>query len=118
MKFIFFLILTLCFGGLHAQTCAIRLIDSLCPQLDENSGLILLNDNFLTLNDSGGDPKIYVIDTVSGCINRTVVVANVVNHDWEALTMDTDYIYIGDFGNNSGTRTNLQMLDSSHKRNF
>jgi len=109
MKVLFIIFLSLSFGSFYSQTCAVRLVDSLCGQLDENSGLIHLNGDFITLNDSGGEPKLYTIDTTSGCIDGFVVIANVINHDWEALTMDADYIYIGDFGNNSGTRTDLQI---------
>jgi hypothetical protein len=35
---------------------------------------------------------------------------NTVNTDWEDLAQDSLYIYIGDFGNNSGNRTDLHVL--------
>ena len=35
------------------------------------------------------------------------------NTDWEAITQDQDFIYIGDIGNNSGDRTDLNVLKIS-----
>jgi hypothetical protein len=75
----------------------------------ETSGLIFLNDKVITHNDSGTDPKLYEIDTITGNISRTVVVNNATNTDWEDMCMDANYIYIGDFGNNAGARTDLKI---------
>jgi hypothetical protein len=38
-----------------------------------------------------------------------VRINNVVNNDWEEIAADSTHIYIGDFGNNSGTRQNLMI---------
>lgn len=77
-------------------------------QLAENSGLFIYNDTLWTHNDSGGQPLLYAIDTL-GQILRQVVVANASNIDWEAITTDSTFGYIGDIGNNSGTRQNLRI---------
>jgi hypothetical protein len=77
--------------------------------LIETSGLFFLNGKIITHNDSGSDPKLYEIDTLTGDISRTVVVGNATNIDWEDVCTDTDYIYIGDFGNNAGARTDLKL---------
>lgn len=40
----------------------------------------------------------------------------VVNHDWEEISQDSSYLYIGDFGNNySGNRTDLHILKIEKK---
>jgi len=81
---------------------------SLPDALQETSGLVFTDDKLWTHNDSGGEPAIYHIDTLSGQVRQTVVVTNTVNTDWEAITADNQYIYVGDFGNNrSGNRQDL-----------
>jgi hypothetical protein len=82
---------------------------NLPTQIKETSGLILLNQQLVTHNDSGGEPELYEIDSLTGAITRTVVVSNATNQDWEEICLDDSYIYIGDFGNNNGSRTNLMV---------
>lgn len=73
----------------------------------ETSGLLFHQDALVTHNDSGNDPNLFVLDTVSLEITRTVTISNAENVDWEDLAQDDEYIYIGDIGNNQGTRTDL-----------
>ena len=77
------------------------------PSLSENSGLIFYGGKLITHNDSGNDPVLFEIDTVSLAVTRTVEITNAENIDWEDITQDDQYIYIGDIGNNLGTRTDL-----------
>ncbi|MDC6388655.1 hypothetical protein PP182_08170 [Maribacter sp. PR1] len=77
--------------------------------ISESSGLLFFNDRLITHNDSGNEAILYEIDTTSLTIVRQVTVINVENKDWEALTQDETHIYIGDFGNNVGTRTDLSI---------
>ena len=77
--------------------------------LDENSGLLYLKDHLFTFNDSGGSPEIYVLNPKTGDIKNTISVTNAINIDWEAITTDGEYIYIGDVGNNRGDRENLAI---------
>ncbi len=76
----------------------------------ESSGLIYTNDGLWTHNDSGNDPILYLLDTLSFEIKRQVVIGNVENEDWEELASDGVYFYIGDFGNNKGDRKDLKVL--------
>ncbi len=81
--------------------------------LIETSGLIHWNNGIWTHNDSD-DKNIYSLDTVSGAILRSVELTGTVNTDWEEISEDRDFIYIGDFGNNySGNRTDLKILKVS-----
>jgi len=90
--------------------CQVLTLETNLPsQIKETSGLILLNQQLITHNDSGGEPELYEIDSLTGAITRTVVVANATNRDWEEICLDANYIYIGDFGNNNGSRTNLMV---------
>jgi hypothetical protein len=109
-KKIFIILFALANISTFGQVANTRSIHNLCLDLGETSGLIWVNGEWVTHNDSGGEPKLLVVDTTSGCVTREVVLKNVTNVDWEAITLDDDFIYIGDFGNNSGNRTNLKVL--------
>lgn len=85
------------------------LVQPLNNNISESSGLIILDGRFITHNDSGGEAVLYEIDTLSGNIARTVTVSGVENTDWEDIAADENYIYIGDFGNNAGNRTDLRI---------
>jgi len=75
--------------------------------LEETSGLIFYSDELWTINDSGNDAILYKLDTAAGNIIQEITINNAVNTDWESLAQDEQYIYIGDFGNNSGNRDDL-----------
>lgn len=78
--------------------------------ISETSALLFVEGFLWTINDGGHLPYLYKIDPVNGTLLDSVFVSNAVNNDWEALTSDGIYIYIGDFGNNYGDRTDLQIL--------
>ena len=77
--------------------------------LSETSGLIFWNDNFWTHNDNL-DTNIYMLDTLYGRIVQTYPLSGIENRDWEEISQDEEYVYIGDFGNNSGNRRDLRIL--------
>lgn len=77
------------------------------PRISENSGLIYFNNLFWTFNDSGGENEFYSFDSVHSDILQKFIVANASNIDWEDITQDDKFIYIGDFGNNFGNRKDL-----------
>ncbi len=79
------------------------------PLLDENSGIVFCNNKLWTHNDSGNDNKIFRIDSVTNTVFQTVTITNATNVDWEDITESDDYLFIGDFGNNNGNRTNLRI---------
>lgn len=70
----------------------------------ETSGLIFWNDSYWTHNDSEGSAAIFRLDTLTGSLMQRVAVKNATNIDWEDITHDDSYIYIGDIGNNLGSR--------------
>lgn len=81
----------------------------LSDSLVETSGLIYFNNWFWTLNDSGNEPAIYAFDSLTGIIIHRTYINNKTNVDWEEMTQDSQYIYIGEFGNNDGTRKDLKV---------
>ena len=81
----------------------------LSKKVDETSGLIDINGDIWTHNDSGGDPKLYEINISNGKISDTEEIKKAKNIDWEDITIDSEYIYIGDYGNNHGGRKDLKI---------
>lgn len=77
--------------------------------VSETSGLLFYNGKLITHNDSGDIANLYELDTISGNITRTIHITNATNVDWEDITQDETYIYIGDFGNNNGNRQDLKI---------
>ena len=76
-------------------------------EITESSGLINIQNQLVTHNDSGGDNEIYIINKENGSIQSELTVLNSLNIDWEDISIDSNYIYIGDFGNNYGNRDDL-----------
>jgi len=93
---------------------AVSVAEILLPDiLPETSGLIHWNNGIWTHNDSD-DSNIYSLDTISGAVLQSFALTGIVNTDWEEISEDMDYIYIGDFGNNfSGNRSDLKILKVS-----
>lgn len=91
-------------GQLRLDTVAV-----LEGDLPEVSGLAWIDGQLWGHNDSGDAPRFYQIDTSSGMIQRTVHLRNVNHIDWEDITYDATHLYLADFGNNRGNRTDLQI---------
>lgn len=77
--------------------------------IEETSGLAQIEGTFWTHNDSGGEPALYQFDPHSGDVLRTVVFKGAENKDWEDITTDSSYVYVGNFGNNFGNRKDLKI---------
>ena len=83
---------------------------NLSTTLNESSGLAMAGGAVWTHNDSGNQPRIYKIDTLSNSIMQTVTIGGASNVDWEDIAFDGTNFYIGDFGNNAnGNRTDLKI---------
>lgn len=81
----------------------------LSDTLIETSGLIAF-DNLLWTHNDDTDTSIYGMDS-NGKIQKKIKLEKVINTDWEEISQDSNYIYVGDFGNNSlGNRTDLHIL--------
>lgn len=79
------------------------------PLLDESSGVSFFNDQLWTHVDNT-DANIYRLDSSSGLSAQEITVVNATNTDWEDITTGNGYVFIGDFGNNSGNRSDLKIL--------
>ena len=90
-------------------------VNYLNEKIDETSGLDILNGKLYTFNDSGNPAELFEIDKNNGEIIRTLK-TNLINTDWEALANDGENFYIGDFGNNMGTRKDLMIYKVPYER--
>lgn len=90
-------------------------ISYLDTKIQETSGLSILDGKLYTFNDSGNTPDLFEIDKNNGEIVR-IFKTNLTNTDWEALTNDDENFYIGDFGNNAGTRKDLTIYKVPYKK--
>ncbi len=75
-------------------------------ELSEISGVARVGEHYFLQNDSGSKPELFEIDATGDTLH-TVYVRGVRNVDWEELAVDENYLYIGEFGNNSGDRRDL-----------
>ena len=81
--------------------------------LNEISGLEIINDKLLVaINDGGNDEEVFLLN-LNGDIIKKVKVNDVKNKDWEDVTSDGTYIYIGDIGNNANKRKKLKIYKIS-----
>ena len=91
------------------------IISDLTDGLSENSGLLFLNNSIYSINDGGNSTIINEL-AQNGSVVRDIFIDSVLNIDWEAITESENELFIGDFGNNGGLRTNLKILriDKNH----
>ncbi|MDR6968405.1 hypothetical protein J2X31_002428 [Flavobacterium arsenatis] len=82
---------------------------TLSDTLNETSGLVYFENQLWTHNDDT-DINIYALDTIGKIIGRYPL-NGLKNTDWEEISQDSAYFYIGNFGNNvSGVRKDLQII--------
>tara|TARA_Y100000287_G_scaffold183902_1_gene183775 strand:- start:30 stop:902 length:873 start_codon:yes stop_codon:yes gene_type:complete len=115
--FILSLIIFSCSSGQEKEDFenAVILETIVLPKIiNETSGLEILNNQFITHNDSGGEPSLYFFSQNGEIINSITLEEEsfweIYNNDWEDITADEDYIYIADTGNNFGNRDNLNII--------
>ena len=80
----------------------------LSDSLQESSGLTNLDGRLFSFNDSGNTSEIFEIKAGSSYIKKTFQ-TGLNNIDWEAITNDGENFYVGEFGNNLGTRKDLKV---------
>lgn len=90
-------------------------VNYLDTKIQETSGLSLLNGKLYTFNDSGNTPDLFEINKDNGEIVQ-IFKTNLINTDWEALTNDGENFYVGDFGNNTGTRKDLAIYKVPYEK--
>lgn len=87
-----------------------KLLSELPKEVEETSGLFFHNGRLWTHNDSDGKPMLYALDTTTFEVVQRVTLANVKNKDWEDVCTDGETVFVGDIGNNKGSRKNLRIF--------
>lgn len=82
---------------------------TLGPHLKEISGITVARGVLYAITDKP-HAQFFAIDTASGNVAKTVQINNVTAVDVESITSDNNYLYIGDTGDNDGTRTARQIF--------
>lgn len=95
--------------AMHAQPLSPVLLTDLPLPQQEVSGMLQVDGMIWICLDSGNPNKLYQVDTVSGDVLRELELTNASNVDWEEVTTDGTWVYVGDFGNNAGARTDLRV---------
>ncbi len=78
-------------------------------ELSEASGLEFFDQQLWLEQDGGAGPVLFTIDTLTGAVQVTNQLPFLENTDWEDLAEDAENLYVGDFGNNFGNRTDLRI---------
>ena len=79
-------------------------------EVRETSGLFFHNGRLWTHNDSGGKPILYALDTTTFEVVQRLTLKNAKNKDWEDVCTDGETVFVGDFGNNKGSRKKLRIF--------
>jgi hypothetical protein len=92
------------------DTLVLSNVTGLPELLQENSGMTELGDLIWFISDGGNEPALYGYSLEQDSVLRKVIVDGVSNVDWEDITQNGQQVFIGDFGNNMGTRTDLHLI--------
>ena len=87
-------------------------------EINETSGLEYYKKNFITHNDSGGEPLLYEFNENGKIISKHKIDNCGINDDWEDLTSDNENFYVANSGNNYGERKDLSILILDKKNQF
>lgn len=79
----------------------------------EASGIEFFNGQLWLQQDGGAGPMLHTLDTLAAAVLQTLPLSSLENKDWEDLAEDAEHLYIGDFGNNAGNRTDLRIYKIS-----
>jgi hypothetical protein len=120
LKNYYFIILLIIFSCSNTQEDqeydSVDIVDKIVlPKIiNETSGLEFYNNNFITHNDSGDDPSLYVYNNTGEITEAIELNKNsslkIENNDWEDISTDNEYFFIADTGNNFGNRDNLNII--------
>lgn len=106
--FLFIFFISFLTNGQKTKTIKLKRfkVDTLDQNLIETSGLCFYDNKLYSFNDGGNPNTFYEISPITAKTLKTIP-TRIPNIDWEAVTSDSNHIYLGDFGNNLGSRKNL-----------
>jgi hypothetical protein len=118
MRNYIFILSVFTFLSCQQDSGALTTVYSLPKKLQEVSGITYSSTSNLlwTLEDSGNANEIYGLNFENGKIEKTIIIENTENIDWEDITKDKEgNLYIGDFGNNDNERKDLSIYKIDKK---
>lgn len=105
-----FLLLAGCASSQDVSDLELVPFTRLPEQLKECSGMVYLGDGlYLGNNDSGNPPDLILFTLDHGDDIKRIRIKGTDNVDWEELATDIEFVYIGDTGNNNGSRKELSV---------
>jgi hypothetical protein len=84
-------------------------ITILHSDLNENSGMVYWNKKIYFINDKGNNASIYSIDTPFSGKATEIKIQHIKNKDWEEMSSNSNFIFIGDIGNNKLDREEVEI---------
>ena len=84
-------------------------VTTLDRKMAESSGMASEDGLLWTHNDNGNSSEIFRFDSESGKVTKVINLEEIKNRDWEEMHIDSNYLYIGDIGNNKGDRNKLRV---------
>ena len=106
MRNIVSLILLVVMHRSSAQT--IKKWYNLAAPLMEISGMTIWQNRYFAHGDGGSPAMMFELDAKGKIIDTTTLLKP--NTDWEDMAANATHFFIGDFGNNNGTRMDLKIL--------
>ncbi len=92
---------------LNGQKLPLQKVGTVGKSIEEVSGTTIVPSGHLALiNDSGNHPEVFFTD-VNGTFIHKVCLSEIDNRDWEEISYENGFLYIGDFGNNNNRRKDL-----------
>jgi len=91
---------------LSAQT--IQKWFNLAAPLTEISGMTTWQQRYFCHGDGGSPTMIFELNAKGKIIDTTILLKP--NTDWEDMATNATHFFVGDFGNNNGTRKDLKIL--------
>jgi hypothetical protein len=80
-------------------------------QIKESSGLVFLNEKFISHGDSDCPATLYVFDKQSSLLDSIKLNSKIKNIDWEDLSVDDQkQLFIADIGDNLSVRSEYQII--------
>ena len=91
---------------LSAQT--IQKWYNLAAPLTEISGMTVWQQRYFAHGDGGSPAMVFELNAHGKIIDTTILIKP--NADWEDMAANNTHFFVGDFGNNNGTRKDLKIL--------
>lgn len=84
-------------------------VTTLDRTMSETSGMASEEGKLWTHNDNGNTSELFRFNPEDGRLTKVINLDEIKNRDWEEISIDSNYLYVGDIGNNEGDRNKLRV---------